>query len=302
MATRIILDTDIGDDIDDALCLGLICGCPEFELLGVTTVFANVVARARQARTVLASAGGKFRDIPVFAGCGGSMASRPVHNIRHYLDNVLPNQDPSCYPESQLPPLNPKHAVDYLVDTIMSGNGDIVPVTIGAMTNLAMAIVKDWRIVQRIPRIICMAAEFRHPFAEWNIKCDPEAAHIVFSSGIPMDVIPWEIGDVVTFERSDCDRLGNSKSKLAERLHLAIQAFEKAHHRLPSLFDPMAIATQVQPDLCTWKQGHVKVELQGNSTYGFTTFKEDAAGPHRVAWTADRRRSLDFYFQRVLAV
>src|ERR1700742_5181230 len=106
MAQKIILDTDIGDDIDDALALGLILGCPEVELVGVTTVFSNVVARARQARSVLASAGKQFKSIPVCAGCGGSMASRPLHNLKDYLEDRLPNQDPSCLPESELLPLD----------------------------------------------------------------------------------------------------------------------------------------------------------------------------------------------------
>jgi purine nucleosidase len=301
MAQKIILDTDIGDDIDDAMALGLILGCPEVELLGVTTVFSNVVARARQARTILNVAGGKFRNIPVCAGCGGSMASRPVHNIKDYLEDRLPNQDPSCLPESQLPPLDKRHGVDFLLEQLSAG--DVVPVTIGAMTNLAMAFVKDWKITRRIPKILCMAGEFRAPFAEWNIRCDPEAAHLVFSSGIPMDIIPWTIGDQVTYNQSDLGRLTACKRPLAQRLLAAVHNWRDSHGSgpkpMPHLFDPMTIATMIHPDLCTWKQGWVKVELSGQDTYGYTTFKEDPKGPHRVAWDADRDRSLAFWFDRV---
>jgi len=156
MAQKIILDTDIGDDIDDALALGLILGCPELELVGVTTVFANVVARARQARTVLKVAGEKFASIPVSVGCGGSMASRPLHNIKDYLADALPNQDSTCLPESELHPADKRHGIDFLLEELAPG--DVIPVTIGAMTNLASAFVKDWRITRRIPKIVCMAA------------------------------------------------------------------------------------------------------------------------------------------------
>ncbi len=303
MATKIILDTDIGDDVDDALCLGLILGCPEVDLRGVTTVFANVDARARQARTILRVAGEKFAKVPVSAGCGGSMASRPVHNIKAYLENHLPNQDASCLPEAELPKADPRHGVDFLLDEL---KGDVAPVTIGAMTNLAMAIVKDWRVTKRIPKILSMAAEFRTPMAEWNIKCDPEAAHIVFSSGIPMDIIPWTIGMQVTFRQEHLDRLDKCKRPLAQRLAMAIRCWQgdwsesgKKPKPMPHLFDPMTIATLVRPDLCTWKRGWVKVELSGASTYGYTTFKDDEKGPHRVAWDAKVDECLDFWFERI---
>jgi purine nucleosidase/pyrimidine-specific ribonucleoside hydrolase len=302
MAQKIILDTDIGDDIDDALALGLILGCPEVELIGVTTVFSNVVARARQARSVLASAGKKFAAIPVCAGCGGSMASRPLHNLKDYLEDRLPNQDSTCLPESELHPLDPRHGVDFLVEKL--GVGDVIPVTIGAMTNLAMALVKDWRLTKRIPRILAMAGEFRHPMAEWNIKCDPEAAHIVFSSGIPIDVIPWEIGMQVTFGQDHLDRLNASSKPMSKRLALAIAAWKKSWEaqgvkHMPHLFDPMTIATFIHPELCTWKRGTVRVELQGQETYGYTTFHEDPKGLHNVAWDAKRDEALGFWFDRI---
>jgi purine nucleosidase/pyrimidine-specific ribonucleoside hydrolase len=307
--TKIILDTDIGDDIDDALALGLICASPELQLLGVTTVFGNVLARARQARTVLKVAGDRFASIPVAAGCGASMASRPNHGTTAYLENHLPNQDSTCLPENELAPLEPRHAVNFLIDTIMSGNGDVIPITIGALTNLASAMVLERRIVAKIPRIVAMAAEFKRPFAEWNIRCDPEAAHIVFASGIPMDVITWDIGNTVMFDESHIDQLNRSPRPLASRLAAAIAAWKKSHTHnptiMPSLFDPMAVATMIKPDLCTWKTGTVMVELQGRDTYGFTTFHESKPGEkglHRVAWDANREASFEFYLKRILAI
>lgn len=71
---------------------------------------------------------------------------------------------------------------------------------------------------------------------------------------------------------------------------------------MPSLFDPLAIATMVHPQLIQWKQGHVSVELQGKATYGFTTFIEDSKGKHRVAWSVDKESALNFYIDRVLSL
>lgn len=307
---KVILDTDIGDDIDDALALALICASPELELLGVTTVFGNVVARARQARTVLAVSGGKFRNIPVAAGCGAGLSTRPAHGVRSrqdFLENVLPNQDASCLPEAELAPLHVRHGVDFLIETLLAGAGDIVPIMIGAMTNLAMAMVKAPRIIAKIPRIVAMAGEFHTPLAEWNIRCDPEAAEIVFGSGIPIDVTPWTIGRIVQFDDSHIARLNHCRSPMTRNLSHAIACYQERHssaeHRaMPALYDPMAVATMIRPDLVTWKSGTVSVELRGEHTYGYTPFAENSAGIHRVAWNADRERSLTFYLQRVLAM
>ena len=309
MAIKVILDTDIGDDIDDALALGLILASPELELVGVTTVYANVHSRSQQARTILQIAGSRFRNIPVAAGCGAAMSSRPgpTQNLKAYLEGQLTNQHSTCLPEAELPKPDPRHGVDFLIETIMAGKGDIVPITIGAMTNLALALVKEPRIIAKIPRIIAMAAEFKRGFAEWNIRCDPEAADLVFKSGIPMEVITFDIGNTAQFKADHLKRFSASQKPLSKVLYAAIEAWQK-HHRnpnhepMPSLFDPMAVATLIKPELMTWKTGTVHVELQGQHTYGVTTFTENKDGRHRVAWDVDRDKAFEFYLDRVLAL
>ncbi|MDR3710749.1 MAG: nucleoside hydrolase [Capsulimonadaceae bacterium] len=301
MKQRIILDTDIGDDIDDALALGLICSRPELDLIGVTTVFGNVHARSRQARTVLATAGGAYASTPVAAGCGASLASRPLHNWHDYLKDVLPNQDASCLPEASLPRPDPRHGVDFLIETILAGNGDIIPVPIGAMTNIAMALVKEPRIIAKIPKIVTMAAEPAIYMAEWNIRCDPEAAAIVFNSGIPMDVITWEMGHLVQFTPADIARLAAGPQPLAKNLSHAIKLWQGGRsEQMPSLYDPLTIVALIEPDILRWRQGRIKVELQGDATYGFTTFHADPSGPHRVACGVDRNRAIEFFFGSIL--
>src|SRR5947208_592715 len=105
MGTKIILDTDIGDDVDDALALALICASPELELVGVTTVFGNVRARGRQAQTLLQLAGGEFAGVPVAAGCAGTMASRQAVSPKADWEK-LPGQDTMSWGEERLPKLD----------------------------------------------------------------------------------------------------------------------------------------------------------------------------------------------------
>ena len=301
MAYKIILDTDIGDDIDDALALGLACRHPEIELVGVTTVFGNVDARSRQARTILALAGGGHERVPVAAGCGSAIAWRRPNAREQYLENHLPCQDASAWPESKLPPQERRHGVDFIIDTILAGNGDIIPVPIGAMTNIAMALVKEPRIIAKIPRIVAMAAEFERSMAEWNILCDPEAADIVFQSGIPIDVITWTMGDRVKFNEGDIARLAAVKDPLAENLSHAIALWQgDGPGHMPSLFDPLTMVALLEPDILQWREGKVSVEVGTLLTYGYTVFVPKEKGPHRVAFGVDRNRAIEFYFKTVL--
>ncbi len=300
----LILDTDIGDDIDDALALALILATPQLDLRAVTTVWGDTVARSRQARTLLRLA--NRPEIPVAAGCGGSLArsflprticdhAEPWHLAR---EHVAPNQDGECLPEAQLPPLDRRHAIQVLIEGL---TGEVVPVTIGAMTNLAAALVADVGLAQRIPRLVCMAAEFRTPFAEWNIRCDPEAARLVFTAGFPVEVIPWHIGMRCTFteaELATMDAIGTPSARWLHRCVSRWRSYNK-NRDLPHLYDPMAVAILSRPDLCEWRQGRVTVECQGEGTYGFTQFHEDAAGPHRIAWEVDRDAAIAYYLERL---
>lgn len=239
------------------------------------------------------------------AGCGASLASRPHDNMIAYLEDRLPNQDPTCLPETELRPLDPRHGVATLIQTLQQGDGDILPITIGAMTNLAVALTVERRIAARIPRIVAMAGEFKRPFAEWNIGCDPEAAHLVFASEVPVDITPWDIGNAVRFTPEHLVRLEKSARPVARSLFAAIRCWQdhlKDSSYMPRLYDPLAIATLVAPHLVVWRQGRVSVELQGSRTYGFTHFAEDPTGPHRVAWEVDREGALDFYLSRVLSL
>jgi purine nucleosidase/pyrimidine-specific ribonucleoside hydrolase len=296
---KVILDTDIGDDIDDALALALILASPELELLGVTTVYGNVEARSRQARTELVIA--NRPEVPVAMGCGASLATRPNETPHAKLDHV-PSQDSTCLPAAQLPKGDPRHGVDFLIDTIMAGNGDIIPIAIGALTNLAMALVKEPRIKAKIPRFVLMAAEFRRGGSEWNIRCDPEAAFIVFNSGIPCDVTTWHIGDVAKFTNPDIQRLLDCKQPVAGYLHRAIKAWQNNGPAMPSLFDPLAVATMINPGLCTWKPAVVQVDLQGSdAVYAITTMRESPTGHHRVAWDVNRDAAITWYLDRVCA-
>jgi purine nucleosidase len=169
------------------------------------------------------------------------------------------------------------------------------------MTNLAMALVKEPRIAAKIPRVVAMAAEFKRQMSEWNIRCDPEAAALVFASGIPVEVTTWEMGRIAKFGQDHVARLRTASTPLALLLSRTVDRWCELHRDTPALYDPFAVSTIVKPGLAEWRRGRVEVELRGEQTWGYTVLHEDGAGPHHVTWATDRDRALDFWLQRVLA-
>ena len=298
MPTPIILDTDPGDDIDDAFAIAFAALHPGLDLRAVTTVYGDTVERARLARSLLVRAG--RGEVPVAAGCAGGLSVRHRNGLKRLETHEGFNQSAAALPEVRLPPRDPRHAVQLIIDTIMAGDGDVVPVTIGAMTNLAMALVQEPRLRAKIPRIVCMACEFDRPHAEWNIVCDPVAADIVFSSGIPVDVTTWTIGWICTMTQAEVDRIAADTGDLSVIVADCTKRWMDSHpNNRPHLYDPVALAAMVDPTICTWATGTVSIETVGQHTFGMSRLHK-GDGPHRVQVGVDRDRAMTLILDHLL--
>lgn len=164
MAERIIIDTDIGDDIDDAQAIVLALKSPEVEIVGVTTVFRNVRARAQITKHLL-GLGGRS-DIPVYMGCGQPLlVDVDLERIPPQYGDELRDID---IDESV-------HGVDFLIDTVNASPREITVVAIGPATNIAMALRRDERFAKNVKEIIWMGGAFYFHFRTWNAVWDPEA-------------------------------------------------------------------------------------------------------------------------------
>ena len=301
---KVILDTDIGDDIDDAMALALVMASAELELAGVTTVFKNTAARAAQAQTLLELAG--RGDIPVAAGCGAPMSVRvdqPFDAVASYLAGEIPIQQTMALPPDRLPRVDARHAVEFIIDAAMESPTDIVVITIGPLTNLAMAIVKEPRVMNRIGKVVAMAGAFDQRRSEWNIRCDPLAAAKVFASGIPVDVVGYELTEQVVFQEEDVEKIYACKRpvvvKVGEAIGLWRDGIKQPRH-LPRGHDTLAVSTLLQNDVVTWCCGEVSVDLAEGDGYGYTRFAESASGVHRVAQSVKVREVIELWLKRVV--
>ncbi|MCX7011101.1 MAG: nucleoside hydrolase, partial [Candidatus Sumerlaeota bacterium] len=175
----------------------------------------------------------------------------------------------------------------------------------GAMTNLAMAIVKEPRIVAKIPRIVSMAGVYTRNRAEWNIRCDPVAAAIVLGCGAPMTLVGLDVTLQCQFSDADQERLYASPRPAARNLSAATRVWTERTRKLPVLHDPLAVETLLRPDLCETKNGIATVELEGRRTYAYSLFSPAAKGEaprHAACVGVKSREALDLWLERVLAL
>jgi purine nucleosidase len=273
--TRIIIDTDPG--VDDALTILLALASPEIQLEALTTVHGNIGIEktTRNALSILEFA--HASQIPVARGCSLPLVNPPpisgeaVHGSSGIGKVVLP--EPRSKPVEQ-------HAIDYLIKRILAEPQEITLFTIGPMTNLALAIRKEPRIVQALKGLVIMGGAIRQggnvtPLAEFNIHTDPHAAHVVFHSGIPITLIPLDATYKCLLTSADVERLNRIDSPVARfvRDSTAIyMSFYKQYEGFDgcALHDPLTLATIIAPELLTFEEHHVDVDISGGISMGKT--------------------------------
>jgi len=269
---KIILDCDPGHD--DAVAIMLAANSPQIELLGVTTVAGNQTLEKTQknACRVLQWLG---RDIPVYAGCGRPMVREPraagdIHGETGLDGPVFPPLHKTVEPE---------HAVSYMIRTLLASDGDIIVVTTGPMTNLAMAMRMEPRIVEKIRRIVLMGGAYANgnvtPAAEFNILVDAEAAHVCFTAGRPVTMVGLDVTHKVLCYPEIVERMAqvnNSASRLFVDLmrHFCKTQKEVFGMEGGPLHDPLTIASLIDPKLLTTKPMNVRIDLRSEQSYGRT--------------------------------
>ncbi len=269
---KIILDCDPGHD--DAVAITLAANSPQLELLGVTTVAGNQTLEntQRNACNVLQWLG---RDVPVYAGCDRPLVrsqqiAADIHGKTGLDGPVFPER--TKFPESE-------HAVPFIIRTLLASDGDIIMVTTGPMTNLAMALRLEPRIAEKIQRIVLMGGSYQNgnvtPAAEFNIYADAEAAHICFTAGRPITMVGLDVTRKVLCFPSVVDRMEKVDTR-ASRLFVELMRFfcktQKEVYGMEGgpLHDPLTIASLIDPALLTVRPMNVRIELRSSDSYGRT--------------------------------
>lgn len=294
----IIFDTDIGDDVDDALALALALQSPELDVKAITTVIDRAALRSRLAWKELGVFG--RRDIPVGTGADEPLLD-PVRGGRHAQFDVLTGED--------VVPGPPLRAVDLIIRTLLDSPRKITIVPVGALTNIAIALKTEPRIKDKIERIVLMGGAYYTQQPEYNIYRDRIASEIVFRSGVPITGVGLDVTTRCKLKAEDIERLkaaGHPSSAFLMRL---IDLWrENPVNRYPTLHDPLAVAVAMQPSLVETQLGRVQVETASPMLYGLTLFTpaerlpKDAPAPNTaVARNVDVERFVKLFMDRVSA-
>jgi purine nucleosidase len=293
MTTKIILDTDIGSDIDDAVCLAYLLSQPQCELLGITTVTGEVEKRAMMASAMCTVAGQP--DIPIYPGADMPLFIKQLQPIARQATALPKWPHQTEFPQGQ--------AIKFLRETIRKYPGEVTLLAIGPLTNIAMLFKIDPECAGLLKQLVLMCGVFGECVdcygpLEWNAMLDPDATAMIYRARPPLHrSIGLDVTTKVTMDVNTVRRRFQAKV-LRPVLDFA-EVWFKETDRI-TFHDPLAATTIFDDSICTFERGTVSVELGEPTRAGKTVFhpadSSDASAPHEVAFGVHPQRFFDHYF------
>ncbi len=288
----VIIDTDIGDDVDDAFAVGLALQSPELKILGITTAWGNTPLRAKLVARLLQET--QRTDIPVAVGIEKYPAQgKLTFSQARYAERG---------PDRSRPP-----AVDFLLEQIRQHPGEIILIAIGPETNLGAALERDPETFKKLKRVVLMGGSvyrgydgFAYPTGnpqpqpEWNILCDIPAAQKLFGSGVPLFVMPLD-STQIKLQELERARIFSSGNALTDALTVLYHQWSYGNQITPTLFDAVAVAYAIRPELCPTTPLRLRVDEQGST-------KVETGTPNaQVCLRSDSDQFFQFYIPRIIA-
>jgi len=299
---KILLDTDIGTDVDDAVALALCLQSPEIDLAGVTIVAGDVDTRGQIALRMREAAWRS--DIPVALG-----AREPIIGESRFAwggwegKGIVDRFDETLRPDTT-------PAWELLGKRTAESPGEFTVVPIGPLTNIALAIKTFPAFRENVKMIALMGGNGRFgpeawntPVREYNIGSDAEAARIVFESGIPITMVTLDVTLQVKIQRAMVSKLRDTGATLAKTVADQLEIYLDAHRRdWTFMHDPLAVALLVDPTLCRREKMLVSVETQGEFTSGMTVCSgvPETDSNAEVCVSVDPERFEEFLCARLL--
>lgn len=286
MPVKVLLDTDIGSDIDDAVCLAYLLAQPECELLGITTVSGEAEKRAMLASVLCKIA---HKEVPIFPGAEEPLLVAQKQRAAPQARALGKWEHDMTFPRGQ--------AVDFLRQTIRASPGEVMLLTIGPLTNIALLFRLDPQIPSLLKGLVMMCGVFTDRFPEkqreWNAQLDPHATAIVYQTAVSQH---RSIGLDVTLQ------VAMEKRQVLERFQAPLLApvidFAEYRERDEIVFhDPLAATTIFDAQICQFTWGTVEVELCDKRLLGATYWHPNTPAPkHEVALEVDKERFFEQYF------
>lgn len=286
---KILLDTDIGTDIDDAVCLAYLLANPECDLLGITTVTGEPEKRAMMASAMCRIAGKK---IPIYPGAANPLLIPQLQVKAKQAKQLKRYPHQKDFPSGE--------AIEFLRRTIRKYPGEIILLTIGPLTNIGLLFSVDPEIPSLLKGMVSMCGNFLRnrpglPDREWNAMGDYHASAIVFNSKLKMHK---SVGlDVTSQVRMSPDEFKESFS--SHKLLKPVLDFSKEFFKqwnVVTFHDPLAAVTIFDKSVCSFEAGHIEIETEGKNNPGLTKWTPSEKGRHKIAVKVNPQRFFDKYF------
>jgi purine nucleosidase len=291
----VLIDTDIGDDVDDALALALALRSPEIDVRGVTTVFGDTQQRAYLAAHVLRVF--EREDIPVAAG-------QQVPLLLRHRPSGIPQAAllDSCSTSFELSPYS---GPELIVQMALAYHGNLTLLCLGPLTNVATALTIEPRLFMAIRNIVIMGGSSGFPVPEWNVRSDALAAKIVLASGVPITLLGWNVTTRCQLHASDIEKLHYENSPQTRLLSQLITVWQRHrprwHPKLPYLHDPLAIVALCAPELFHFEVMTARV-LTGGLIKGFMLSRIIDGPLVRAAIDVKAKEAREWMMRRLLSV
>jgi inosine-uridine nucleoside N-ribohydrolase len=294
MSQKILLDTDIGSDIDDAVALAYLLAQPDCELLGITTVSGEPIKRAMMASAQCKVAG---KTIPIYPGAEAPLLVEPRQPKSPQADALVRWDHDTKFPNGE--------AIEFLRRTIRKHPGEITLFPIGPLTNIALLFATDPEIPSLLKSVVLMGGLFdtarmknwRGGKWEWNIWCDPHAAAVVYRAPVKTSrSIGLDVTTQVTMAAPEV------REKFQTKLLRPVLDFAEVwfqHAEKITFHDPLAATTIFENGICGYERGDIDVELHDPDAFAVTKWTPTAQGHHEIATTVDADKFFAHYFDTV---
>jgi purine nucleosidase len=284
---KIIFDTDIGTDIDDAWALAFIIAHGEFEPLGVTITNANTPARAKVACKMLHLAGRD--DVPVAVGRRTAQTGEYQYTWAEDFEAKRPVDRP---------------AADFIVDTVKRYPGEVTIVAVGPLENLADALRKEPNLGKYVKRVVLMSgciygmAGGKPVVPEWNVVSSTKDAQVVYGAGLPLTIVPLDSTTHVQLRDDERDRMRKAPSVLLTSLEALYRLWLENRDSRMTLHDQTAVAETASPG--TFFNRKVKLNLRVDDE-GYTRIDDAAGKPVYVCLEPKRDEFMKYYIDQLIA-
>jgi inosine-uridine nucleoside N-ribohydrolase len=279
---KVILDTDIGSDIDDAFAVALLLASPEFEILGIVTDFGNTPERARIVSRMLYETGNE--NIPVVVGEQMGDHYDEQFNWGKGFDKVTPVEQSGS---------------DFIIEQLNQYPDEVILFTIGPVTNIGNVVEKDPDALKKAKKVYSMFGSFymgygKHPVpsAEWNVRADVDASRKMINAGADITYAGLDVTTFVNLEKERREELLMRQSPLTNALSGLYTLWP---HETPTLYDPVAIGMYLWPELFNTREAHIDVTDEG-----YTVMDESKEPNAVIGMSINKEEFLDRLMKRLL--